>query len=159
MAAVQSQLLTSSFVGGDSISSQAVTTLWICGLFADLLGAVLTYGSARWFEMLTPDEARYLQQCWVAAEKGKELPTEYPPEFTDRWVAVSVKMGYYAGLSGLVLLLAGMLVWVWTQHLRLIFRIRPTIVCVFFAAFIPPFARRHDRMAALHLVRLRRRSG
>lgn len=159
MAAVQSQLLTSSFVGGDSTSSQAVTTLWICGLFADLLGAVLNYGSARWFEMLTPSEAKYLQQCWVAAEEGRGLPKEHPPEFTDRWVAVSVKMGYYAGLLGFISLVAGMLVWVWTQHLQLVFRILSTIVCVFFAAFIPPFACRHNRMAALSLVRLRRQSG
>jgi hypothetical protein len=159
MAAVQSQLLTSSFVGGDSTSSQAVTTLFICGLFADLLGAVLNYGSARWFEMLTPSEAKYLQQCWVAAEAGKGLPSEHPPEFIDRWVSVSIKMGYYASISGLILLVAGLLVWVWTQHLQLVFRIIPTVLCVFFAAFIPPFARRHNRLAALHLVRLRRRSG
>ena len=161
MAAVQAPLLSSSFFRGDSTSSQIVTMFFIWGLMADLFGAVLNYGSARWFEMLTMEEAKYLQEIWVAAEVGKEAKgPDHEPTFIEQWLAFSVKMGYYAAIMGLVMLLAGLLVSVWTQwQLRLVIRIILTVVCALFAALIPPFAYRHDRKAALYLLKLKRQSG
>ncbi|KAF8239999.1 hypothetical protein L208DRAFT_1385314 [Tricholoma matsutake] len=161
MAAVQAPLLSSSSIHGESISSEFVTMLFVWGLMADLFGAVLNYGSARWFEMLTTDEAKYLQEIWVAAETGRELKLpDRDPTFVEEWLSLSVKMGYYSAILGLVFLLSGLLVAVWTQwHLRLVFKVILTIVCAFFAALIPPFGFKHDRKATLYLVKLKRRSG
>jgi len=134
---------------------------FIWGLMADLFGAVLNYGSARWFEMLTTEEAKYLQEIWVAAEAGKEAEVpDREPTFIEQWLSLSVKMGYYAAILGLIMLLAGLLVSVWTQfNLQLVIKIILTVVCALFAAFIPPFACRHDRKAVLYLLKLKRQSG
>jgi hypothetical protein len=111
--------------------------------------------------MLTTEEAKYLQEIWVAAETGKEAEQpDREPTFVEEWLALSVKMGYYAAILGLIMLLSGLLVSVWTQwHLGLVFRVILTVVCVLFAALIPPFAFRHDRKAALYLLKLKRQSG
>jgi hypothetical protein len=164
MAAVQAPLLSSSFIRGNSTSSEVVTLLFTWGLMADLFGAVLNYGSARWFEMLTTEEAKYLQETWVAAETGKKsepAPGSHPkPSFFEEWLSLSIRTGYYAAILGLILLLSGLLVSVWTQlHLRLVFRVISTFMCFFFAALIPPFACRHDRKATLYLLKLKRQSG
>ena len=161
MAAVQAPLLSSSFFRGHSTSSQIVTMFFIWGLIADLFGAVLNYGSARWFEMLTMEEAKYLQEIWVAAETGKTVgEPDRDPTFIEQWLALSVKMGYYAALLGLIMLLAGLLVSVWTQwDLRPAIKIILTVMCALFSALIPPFACKHDRKATLYLLKLRRWSG
>lgn len=135
--------------------------LFIWGLFADLFGAVLNYGSMRWFEMLTTEEAQYLQKTWVASESKDEIdePDDGPSIF-DRWLASSIKLGYYLAVLGLILLVSGLLVLIWNESsLHVVFKIISTLLCVFFSATTIPFTYKHDRKAAIYLLRLKRQSG
>lgn len=163
MAAVQAPLLAASLARGYSISAQVVSMLFIWGLFADLFGAVLNYGSTRWFEMLTTEEAEYLQQTWVASESKGELNKPnggQGPSIFDIWLAFSIKLGYYLAVLGLILLVSGLLVLIWSEtSLHVVFKIISTLLCVFFSATTIPFASKHDRKAAIYLLRLKRQSG
>lgn len=152
---MQAQVL-SSVLADESLSSQIITTLFISGLLADLFGAILSFESARWFEMLTEEETRYLQQCWADAQTGKTPANN--PALMERWIALSAKMGPYAVISGLIFLVSGLLVFVWAQQPLPVAGVATAVCCVF-AAFVPPFAFKHNRLVVLNHLRLARRSG
>src|SRR5882672_12586187 len=98
---MQAQVL-SSLLTDTNLSSQIMTALFISGLLADLFGAILSFESARWFEMLTEEETRYMEICWAGAQVGTGKNPVVSPALVDRWVALSAKMGPYAVITGLV---------------------------------------------------------
>ena len=82
-------------------------------------------------------------RCWHAKE---------------RWLCLSLKAGPYMAVLGLVLLGAGVMVWVWA-HQTFIVQVLCSILCVLLVILLPPFALPHDRIRALTFVKLRRFSG
>jgi len=154
MAATQSQVLSST-LSNTGPSSGLVNAFFIASLLANIFGAILSYASSRWFEMLTKDESAYLHTCWVDAEVGT-IHRENHPAFVDRWTSLSIKMGPFAVVLGLIFFVLGFLVFIWTEQ-PLVVRVISTIVCCVFLVLIPPFTIRHNRMAVLGALRLKRR--
>ncbi|ESK92273.1 hypothetical protein Moror_4671 [Moniliophthora roreri MCA 2997] len=156
LAGIQGQVLSLT-VGQDGIHSDAVTALFFIGLFADVFGAVLSFASARWFEMITDREAAFWRERqWEAQHKtkGRQSTTL---RLVDRWVFISIVSGPYLVTIGLTAFVLGLLVYIYeTQSLFLMILI--TLFCVFCFCFIPPFVLRHSRIQVLTHLRLQRRS-
>ncbi|KAK2464647.1 hypothetical protein APHAL10511_003340 [Amanita phalloides] len=63
IAGVQAQMISISFSRTD-LASQLVNAFFFAGLLADVGASVLSAASARWFEMLTPEEAEHIY-AWL----------------------------------------------------------------------------------------------
>lgn len=129
------------------------------GLIADIVGAALCFLAARWFEMLSAEEAVFLQKCWQDNEHCRAVPIE-PSETPniDQWVSYAIKMALAAVWLGFVFFIAGLLCLVWATVPRAT-QILVTVFFVFLAAFIPPFVIPHKRRSVLSRLRMKRVSG
>jgi hypothetical protein len=154
---VQAQLLGYTLASGD-LASQVTNALFISGLLADVFGAILCFGSARWFEMLTREEEDILHRNWsqdVAEEAPRKLERY---SLVDKWVSLSIAIGLHAVVLGLTLCMLGLMVFIWT-HQPMIVRVPSTGVFIIFTLFLPPFTLWHRPANVIALLDLRRRPG
>ena len=187
VAGVQAQLLQMSYNQTDT-ASQIVNAFFFAGLFADIAASILAASSARWFEMLLPEEAKHVYDWALDGHQERtESPERDPDEekgatkppaglekaditdqecevvvlgrsLVERWLAIALQSGLFVALIGLGFLTAGVLVFIWA-HTPIVVRILSTIACVSLALLLPPFFLPHDRTQTLRYVRLQRYSG
>lgn len=165
VAAVQGQLLQMTYTQTDK-TNQIINALFFAGLFADIGAAILSALSARWFEMLTPDEAAHVYDWLFEPWRDQEgLEAQVPP--TDErkshfviewWLYLGLKSGLYASFIGLGFLVTGLMLYVWA-HTPMIVQVMSTVSFACLVLLLPPFFLPHDRIQALRLVRLHRFSG
>jgi hypothetical protein len=132
------------------------SAIFLLGLFADVFGAILSFSAARWFEMLTEDEADLLQRHWDL-ERGNENP---PPLLSrvDAWICMALGAGPYVVVMGLACLILGLLVYARTfQHLAVL--VLACIMCAGCMALVMAFLMRHNRNNVVVHFLLKRRSG
>jgi len=172
VAGVQAQLLQMTHDQTDK-SSQIVNALFFAGLFADIGAAILSASSARWFEMLTPEEADHVYD-WLfvqkessssaaAAAAAMELEAQILQDdkshfIVERWLYLGLKGGLYTAFFGLGLLVSGVMLHVWT-YMPTVVKVTSTVSCVCIALIIPPFFLPHNRVQTLRYFRLHRFSG
>lgn len=126
------------------------------GLLADIFTAMLSFASARWFEMLTCEEDRHLQKSWADVESGRRYEVgDYT--YVDRWVSVAVLVAPYTMAIGLGFFIVGLMIQVWTYQATLV-KIFCSIICTFCMTCMIPFALKHNRMKVISLLGLKRRS-
>jgi len=137
------------------------SAIFLLGLFADVFGAILSFSTARWFEMLTEDEADFLQRRWDLESGDKQKESDDPAASLnriDRWICLSLIAGPYVVVVGLVCLTLGLLVYAWTSQPLVVL----VLACVLSAgcmAFVMAFVLHHNRMNVLAHFYLKRRSG
>lgn len=73
IAGVQAQLLQITYNQTDS-ASQVVNALFFAGLFADIGASILSAASARWYEMLTPEEADHVYDWLFETLRKSQSP-------------------------------------------------------------------------------------
>ncbi|KAJ7671236.1 hypothetical protein B0H14DRAFT_3070640 [Mycena olivaceomarginata] len=136
------------------------SAIFVLGLFADVFGAILSFSTARWFEMLTEEEGDYLQRRWDV-EIGDQDGTTCRPvslSFVDAWICLSLIAGPYVVVVGLVCLILGLLVYTWmSQHIAV--AVMAGILSAGCLLFAMAFVVRHNRMVILGHFSLKRRSG
>ncbi|ESK96788.1 hypothetical protein Moror_6660 [Moniliophthora roreri MCA 2997] len=154
LAAMQGQVLSLA-VGPDGVNSPVVTGLFFYGLLANVFGAILSSQAARWFQMLTEDEAKYAEQV----PDGAAPPglTNVKPDFVNIWITISISSGPYLIGSGLLAFILGLLLYIYeTQGITLrVIMITFSMACTLFTI---PFALKHDRCWVLNHLHLKRRS-
>jgi hypothetical protein len=153
---VQVQVLSSTIFAED-MASQITNAFFIGGLLADILGAILCFGSARWFEMLTQEEEDILHERWSDNEQGhKALIDRY--SLVDKWTSLSIAIGLYAVVLGLTFFVLGLMTFIYA-HQPMIVKVISTAVFIVFAIFLPPFTLWHNRVNVIALLDLKRGSG
>ena len=161
-------------------ASQVVHAFFFAGLLANIGAATLSAASARWFEMMTPEEAKHVydwlnnlnssdedeKQDAAEEEKGKAGQDGPAPSLAatscfyivEICLCIALKAAPFVAVLGLVFLVAGVMLWVWT-HEPLVVRVLSTAMCALLAILLPPFAISHDRIRTLTFFKLRRFSG
>ncbi|KIL64900.1 hypothetical protein M378DRAFT_77693, partial [Amanita muscaria Koide BX008] len=163
-----------------------VNALFFAGLFADIGASILSAASARWYEMLTPEEADHVYD-WLfetlrksqspersevemeGDEREEEEEEEDPKASTNEkgkgshfviewWLYLGLKSGLYAAFIGLGFLVTGLMLYVWV-HTPMIVQVMCTVSFACLILLLPPFFLPHDRIQTLRLVRLHRFSG
>jgi hypothetical protein len=156
LAAIQSQVLALS-AGENTMQSDIITGLFFLGLFASVFGAIVSFASSRWFEMITDQENVFWHECRYDTSQRKLEAQSSKLGFVDRWVYLSLVFGPYLVAVGLIAFILGLLVYIYeTQSLALL--LLSNVFCVFCLCFIAPFLLRHNRFAVLGHLRLQRRS-
>ncbi|KAK2464648.1 hypothetical protein APHAL10511_003341 [Amanita phalloides] len=81
IAGVQAQFISIS-LGRTGTASEVVNAFFFAGLFADIGAAILSVASARWYEMLTPEEAEHIYDWlhdsspFISGAQNRELDEE-----------------------------------------------------------------------------------
>lgn len=165
------------------LASQIIHAFFFTGLLANIGAATLSAASARWFEMMTPEEAKHVYN-WLNSlyspsdeeEQGDSFPQGAEEEkrqtgdddssvtspqcyyIVERCLCIALRAAPFVAVLGLVFLVAGVMLWVWT-HEALVVRVLCTAMCALLAILLPPFAISHNRIKTLTFFKLRRFSG
>ncbi|KAF8348697.1 hypothetical protein F5887DRAFT_915092 [Amanita rubescens] len=183
IAGVQAQILAMTFTSTGP-ASQIVHAFFFAGLLSNIGAATLSAASARWFEMMTPEEAKHVYD-WLNnvnssdeneeqdtaeeekrhAGKGDLAPSSAATStslqcfyIVEICLCVALRAAPFVAVLGLVFLVAGVMLWVWT-HEPPVVRVLCTAMCALLAILLPPFAISHDRIRTLTFFKLRRFSG
>jgi hypothetical protein len=180
---VQAQILAMTFTSTGPVS-QIVHAFFFAGLLANIGAATLSAASARWFEMITPEEAKHIygwlnnanssdeneEQDAAEGEKLQAGKDDLAPSsavtstpfqcfyIVELCLCIALRAAPFVAVLGLLFLVAGVMLWVWT-HEPLVVRVLCTAMCALLAILLPPFAISHDRIRTLTFFKLRRFSG
>ncbi|KDQ52163.1 hypothetical protein JAAARDRAFT_210720 [Jaapia argillacea MUCL 33604] len=156
LAGVQIQVLTALAIDRQDALAQVAGALFFTGFIADVMGAILCFQCARWFELLTPDEITHLRSSWADVEAAHEEVKD-SMDLVACWLALSLRASIWVASFGFGCSVVGVMIFIWVEQ-SVAIRVVSTVCCCCCALFIPPFVIKHDRVRVLKRMRLRRAS-
>lgn len=142
--------MSTTATDNSQLSYKFLNAFWLAGLFLDVFGAFLAVLTARWFEVLEPPEAEYLNEIWSA--KREDIPASKPHNSFYGFIDYVVSVTLFAGLGivcvGAGFFLVGLLIFVWAKQ-PLLVSIVSTVPCVVIgpllaAIFVPHISGRRN---------------
>lgn len=158
LAALQGQMVSTTATDNSKLSYKFINAFWLAGLFLDVFGAFLALITARWFEILDPPEADYLNELWSGNKE--DIPAIQPQNsrkhfygFIDYAVSITLFAGLGIVCVGGALFLIGLLIFVWVKQ-PLLVSIISTVPCVVIgpllaAIFVPHTSGRRNIIETL----------
>jgi membrane protein implicated in regulation of membrane protease activity len=102
-------------VGGETVALDAINALYLSSLVLDILSALLAFLTARWLELLTEKEKDLLEEKFSHTVLSRQHLSPRELLFYT-WLGQSLFMPMPLLILGIACMIAGIYVYVWTQH-------------------------------------------